>query len=507
MQVPISQGLAGYTWDQNGNRTMVAGLTNPFWIGVNCFLRAIGLFGANSAAQLASFVLPAIYVGDGSGAAEIADDYVTRIVGTGLEKQWRFQGVLAQQKPFRDWLVEILACGLGYFTFEFGKLKLGCRTNASAVEAFTLGNILFQSLRLEPIEAAFEHLIVDFADQAYQYQANTAEYTDKDHAAYYGRAGAPLTARQHSVGCGTLSQALRLAVVRTREELGGINATEWRNARNAYWQTTILALNTEVGQVVSMTHPDVPGGTGNFRIQSWRLKKDWSIEIAARTVTPSMYDLTVGPKPADVAPAPLPGMFYAIPLGPAWAPYQVQAPANDALFPGEWTFDSDQTYTTLADGSSLASLAITGKLPVNQFSPGVGGPIVGAISQATTGGSLPGGATFRVALCAIDSSGLPSAPSAIAIVQTPAGTNANQITLSNITWPAVSGLASYAVFISMQDDLICEQQAGALTAGANNTYTPGSITINGPLARSTWAMPSPSGWHSRDDGHRLRGAQ
>ena len=179
---------------------------------------------------------------------------------------------------------------------------------------------------------------------------------------------APLTARQHLVGCGTLSQALRLAVVRTREELGGINSTEWRNARNASFQTTILALNTEVGQVVSITHGDVPGGVGNFRIQSWRLKKDWSIEITAKTVTSSMYDLTVGPKPMDVVPAPLPGMFYAIPLGPMWAPYQIQAPAGDALFPGEWTFDSDQTYTSLADGSALASLAITGKLPVNEFS-------------------------------------------------------------------------------------------------------------------------------------------
>jgi hypothetical protein len=117
-----------------------------------------------------------------------------------VEKQFRFQGVLAQQKPFRDWLVEVLACGLGYFAWEFGRLKLGCRINASAVDAFTLGNMLFQSLRLEPIEASFEHLIVDFADQAYQYQANTAEYQDKSHAAYFGRAGAPLTARQHLVG-------------------------------------------------------------------------------------------------------------------------------------------------------------------------------------------------------------------------------------------------------------------------------------------------------------------
>jgi len=48
-----------------------------------------------------------------------------------------------------------------------------------------------------------------------------------------------------------------------------------------------------------------------------------------------MYDLTTGPKPADVVPAPLPGMFYAIALGPMWAPYQIKAPANDALFPDE----------------------------------------------------------------------------------------------------------------------------------------------------------------------------
>ncbi len=434
--------------------------------------------GANSAVGLRSMAARYLFLDE-------VDGYPGDVEGEGDPV------VLASQKPFRDWMVEILACGLGYFTFEFGKLKVGSRINASAVEAFTLGNMLFQTLRLEPVEAAFEHLIIDFADQAYQYQANTAEYTDKDHAAYYGRAGAPLTARQHLVGCGTLSQALRLAVVRTREELGGINSTEWRNARVASFQTTILALNTEVGQVVSITHGDAPGGAGNFRIQSWRLKKDWSIEITAKTVTSSMYDLTVGPKPMDVAPAPLPGMFYAIPLGPMWAPYQIQAPAGDALFPGEWTFDSDQTYTSLADGSALASLAITGKLPVNEFSPGIGGPSIGTISQGAMGGSLPGGTTLRIALCAIDANGLPSTPSDIAIVTTAAGTSTNQIVLSGITWPAVAGLARYAVFVATQDDLICWQQGDVLTAGAGNTYTPGSITINGPLARSTWALPSP----------------
>ena len=97
-------------------------------------------------------------------------------------------------------------------------------------------------------------------------RANTAEYCDKSHAAYYGRAGSPLTSQMHSVGCSSLSQALRIAATRTREEIGGVNPAEWRDARNSVWQTTLLGLGNEVGQVVSMTHPDIPGLHGTCNV-------------------------------------------------------------------------------------------------------------------------------------------------------------------------------------------------------------------------------------------------
>jgi len=505
MTVPLDCGLWGWAWDQNGNRTAVKGVVNPFWIAVNMLLRALGLYGDPSTGsnpaggsgpassdQLASFVLPSLVVGDGSGAAEIAAAQVPAILGSGTETQFQFQGVISSQKPFRDWLAQVLDCCLGFYTWEFGKLKLGCRINASAVDAYTAANMLFQSLRLTPIQAAFEHMVLSFADVAYQYQANTAEYCDKSHAAYYGRAGSPLTTQRHSAGISTLSQALRIAATLVREEIGGVNPTEWRNARCATWGTTLLGLGNEVGQVVSLTHSDVPGGTGKFRILRWSLKKDWSVQIEAQTVTDSMYDLDVGPKPIDVTPAPLPGLYYQIPLAPAWAPYQVQAPANDALFPGEWTFDCDQEYTTLADGSALASLLVTGKLPVNEFSAsGAGAPGIGSVLQSPTGGSLPANVTLRVALCALDANGIPSAPSSIAIVGT-SGSGTDTFTLNHITWPAVTGLTSWVLFVSTQDDLICMQASGALTAtGVGTTYTPGSITFGGPVVRSTWALPSP----------------
>ena len=87
MTVPIDYGMWGWTWDQSGNRTAVKGLINPFWIAVNMLLRAMGLYGDPSTGsnpaggsgpassdQLATFVLPSLIVGDGSGAAEIAAD-------------------------------------------------------------------------------------------------------------------------------------------------------------------------------------------------------------------------------------------------------------------------------------------------------------------------------------------------------------------------------------------------------------------------------------------------
>jgi len=513
MSVPIAQGLTGWTWNATPSRTAVAGLTNPFWIAVNTLLRALGLQNASSATQLQYFVLSSLYVGDGTGTAEIADAVVDALVGTGTETQFQFQGVIGTLKPLRDWLTEILSCCLGFYTWEFGALKLGCRINATPVSAFTLGNILYQSLSLSPIEASFEHLIIDFADQAYQYQANSGDYQDKDHAAYYGRPGNPLTVRMHSVGLCTMSQTLRIAATRTREEIGGINSAtdvynngkisninpaQWASARMASWKTTILALETEVGQVVSLGGtgsdymPDVPGGYGAFRIQKWTLYKDWSIGIEAKSVTASMYALDTGPQVTATLPSPLPVLAYAEPQG-EWAPYQIQAASNDALFPNEYIFDLAQSYTVNADETALATISVTGKQPVNSFIPSCGAPVwaSGGVTVSTTGGNLPGGITLRVEICATNGAYYsPNSP--VLYIPIPSGTNTNQVTISDIIWPPFAGLTGFEVFYSQYDDLICAQQSGTLTAGGSANYTPTSITMDGPIARSTWGVPNDS---------------
>ena len=72
------------------------------------------------------------------------------------------------------------------------------------------------------------------------------------------------------------------------------------------FRTTVLSLAVEPGMVCSMTHADMPSGAGEFRVTGWRLNKDYSIDISGRTTTDDMYDMTVGPKPADVAADPVP---------------------------------------------------------------------------------------------------------------------------------------------------------------------------------------------------------
>jgi hypothetical protein len=67
--------------------------------------------------------------------------------------------------------------------------------------------------------------------------------------------------------------------------------------------------------VCSLTHPDMPDGMidgepeanyGEFRVRRWKLNKDFSIDIQGVTTVDEMYDLTVGPKPADVQAAAMP---------------------------------------------------------------------------------------------------------------------------------------------------------------------------------------------------------
>lgn len=309
MEAVVSLGMKGWVWTSPGVRVWGPPLTNPVWIAINMLLRSRGIrLGESATTQQLDLAETFFDVNATIAAAAICDEQVSKLVGAGTETQFKFRGVIQEEKPLRDWLQEVLMNCLGYYTFAFGKLKIGARVNSSTVEAFTEGNILFRSLQLAPLKPSFNHLTANFADEDFEFVANSVAVYDIDHANLIGGGAGPLFLKSSAnlSGSSSKSQVGRIVAARLREELGGITADEWKKARQVAFKTTVLALNTEPGMVCSITHPDMPGGSGEFRVTSWRLNRDYSIDIQGRTTTDSMYDLVSGPKPADVVPDQVP---------------------------------------------------------------------------------------------------------------------------------------------------------------------------------------------------------
>jgi len=146
MVANVQSGMSGWVWTSPGVRVYGPSLTNKVWVVINMLLRARGLrLGSNATTQQLDLAETLFDVQAAIDAAGICNDQVTKLVGTGSETQFKFRGVLQEEKPLRDWLQEVLMKCLGYYTSAFGKLKIGVRENSSAVEAFN--RAIFDSLK------------------------------------------------------------------------------------------------------------------------------------------------------------------------------------------------------------------------------------------------------------------------------------------------------------------------------------------------------------------------
>ena len=112
------------------------------------------------------------------------------------------------------------------------------RVNSSAVEAFTEGNILFRSLKLAALKPSFNHITAHFADEDFEFVANSVAVYDVEHALLLAGGAGPqfLKSSVNLAGTFSKSQAGRIAAIRLREELGGITAAEWKAARSVHFR-------------------------------------------------------------------------------------------------------------------------------------------------------------------------------------------------------------------------------------------------------------------------------
>ncbi len=427
MTAIVSGGIQGYVWTGEGTRSLQT-LTNPIWIAVNMLLRARGLQFASAATCEAYFDVTAAIA-----AANICDATVSKIAGlSGTETQFKFRGVIQEEKPLRDWIDEVLTNCLGYYTFAFGKMKFGIRNNSSVVEAFTVGNTLVDSLRLAPVQSGVNDLTGVFADEAYDYQANSVNVYAIDHKKLVGGAASPLSLKQtlNLAGTSNASQAARIVSTRLKEEMGGATLAEWRKARNLQVRTTILALNVEPGMACSMTHERMPDGAGEFRVLGWRLNRDMSIDIEGKTTTDAMYDLAQGPKPADVLPAAVPIEQVQYPRRPGWMAAANRGSASDPIQGfQEFSIGVAEHYETGADGNVQAQILINGLAPRNRFLD-VPPPIIRGLTSSTASGTIPAGNWW---VCLAPYKGSQAGPPSNILAATLSA--AGKLTIAEITWP------------------------------------------------------------------------
>jgi hypothetical protein len=479
MQVWVERGMSGFVWEAPGVRVTDAWLTNPVWVKANAILRATGLHLGTAEQQEELIDIPsAIACADICNLEVNRSDAVPELNGT--EKQFTFRGVIADQRALRDWLNDIDRCHLGFYVQSGGKIKFGIRVNSSAVAAFTAGNVIAQTVRIQYRSPEFNSVTVTFGDADYEWQPRAYTIDDFTNQRQIGTVyPQKLNSAMNLVGVSTIAQAGRIAITRLREELGGINAAEWRKSCTVSLTTTILGLDCEVGQVVSLTHEHAPGGRVEFRVERWTLNSDWSLTLEGRSTTDSMYDLLVGPKPADVMPSPVPAERHWDTLPPQpWFPSFEQPNAQDPLYDEtDWSFGLTQVYETAADGTALAKLVIAGQYPILKTIPG-DGPRIGFFATSADEGSIASGKYVVVALTAVDSAGNETQSSQPAAIPVDVGTDTNKITLGAIQWPG--GTTGYRLYagedhnrLSLQAENFEEQPFTLDITGYPNIRTKG----------------------------------
>jgi hypothetical protein len=320
MQVSVRKGRSGFVWTDPSTRVEVGGITNPIWIAVNAVIRAKGVQFADAATQAALFDMDAAIA-----SAAICDIVADKEIGTGQEKQFEYVGTIGADgsvKPLKDVLQEILNSCLGYYTFSGGKIRFGIRENSSAVEQYSDGNMIYGSLEYEPIEPAFNQLTATILDQEQGFAAIPVDCTDQTAAIRIGTGSLPQYEKteMNLAGVTTKSRAARIGTTRVREEQGGFRAETYAYRRQGSFLTTLLGLSSDPGQIIRIDHVDLPSypatlpdsvdpqpGLNNMveaRVQRWKLNPDFSVQMDFKTTHNEIYDLVVGPKPADVGPAP-----------------------------------------------------------------------------------------------------------------------------------------------------------------------------------------------------------
>ncbi|TAL08398.1 MAG: DUF2163 domain-containing protein [Nitrospirae bacterium] len=206
----------------------------------------------------------------------------------------------------------------------------------------------------------------------------------------------------------------------------------------ATFTTTFRAIHLRAGQIVALSWQHLGLVRQPFRVTHMEPSADFAtLKITATWHNDYWYLDTFGQAGAPRYRSPhrnpnLRGVY-------SWLPFGDVSNSGDAWRGSDdFGFRIAQSYDAAADGSTIARLTFRGKHPVNKVlasnPPYV--PLQG--TTASTGGSIPGGRTYYVAITSGENltgfETYQTAPSQLVTIAIPAGTNTNTATVSGIVW-------------------------------------------------------------------------
>lgn len=239
--------------------------------------------------------------------------------------------------------------------------------------------------------------------------------------------------------------------------------------------TSVKGVHLVVGQIIDIT--DAQYGFDQQLLRIIRVKPSINyetVQITALFHNDNWYQDTYGQAEQPIY-GPAQGL-HSVPF--AWRPGYAEPITDDAVFdPTDLSFDVYPFYSLAADGSGLATLQVTGKIPVNLFAQGLHKPKLELIGQGGTGGGYPTGSYYvAVAEKGFGTATL-GATSPSAIVSVDPGEDALEAVVQ--AWPGqFSGYVAFA-----------GRHATALSYQSDGTGTPLVIDLVNNYNEASWGPP------------------
>lgn len=351
----------------------------------------------------------------------------------------------------------------GYVAYSFDESNVNLLQPSSVSQQFDIEGVPQPNLQTP------NQIFIQFQDRDNQYQSDSLGDVDSAAVARSGGGagaqlgGAVVPQTLQVRGISSFDQAIRISNTYIGERQYGNEADDARGTRAFTIGTTVKAEALRLGHLVFLSWQQLGISNQLFRVTSIAPGPNWeTAKIGLAWHQDQWYTTAYGQSAAQYQ--------NQVPIGGRaprpWQPF-TEAPVSSLFVASDYKFGIGQSYTTLAGGTALATLTLTGRLPVNSVST-VKAPLVQVQgTTATTGGTLNGGISYQIVLCALDSTGGISAPSKPINVVVPTGTTTNTIGTGLIYWQP--GTVGYVIF------------AGAdtyhVTYQGTATGTPSSLTL------------------------------